>query len=175
MRAPVKPELRLLTDRLSLRPFAAGDLDDLVSMDGDARVMRWLGNGLAPRTRDECAATLERMQAAYTERPGFGLLRASRRDDGTFVGGCGLFRVPEADDVEVAYRLPVVQWGHGYATEMAGAVLAHGLATLALTRIIGLTWPENVASQRVLEKIGMVREGAGRYYGREMIRFAVAR
>jgi ribosomal-protein-alanine N-acetyltransferase len=57
---------------------------------------------------------------------------------------------------------------------MARAVLAHGFGTLHLARVIGLTWPENVASQRVLERIGMVREGSGQYYGREMLRYAAA-
>jgi RimJ/RimL family protein N-acetyltransferase len=169
---PVKPALA--TARLELRPFAADDIDDLHSMDGDARVMRFLGNGLPPRSRAECEAALARMRAAYDERPGFGLLHGSRRDDGAFVGGCGLFGVPDDDQIEIAYRLPVSQWGRGYATEMARAVLAHGFGTLKLVRVIGLTWPENVASQRVLEHIGMVREGSGRYYGREMFRYAAA-
>ena len=167
---PVKPLLG--TARLVLRPFEPGDVDDLHAMDGDARVMRFLGNGLAPRSRAECEAALARMQAAYAERPGFGLLHGTRLDDGAFVGGCGLFRVPDGDEIEIAYRLPVAQWGRGYATEMARALLAHGFATLKLARVIGLTWPENVASQRVLEHIGMAREGSGHYYGREMIRYA---
>ena len=167
---PVKP--RLATARIELRPFAPGDVDDLHSMDGDVRVMRFLGSGLPPRSRAECDAALARIQAAYAERPGFGLLHGSRRDDGAFVGGCGLFKVPDGDEIEIAYRLPVSQWGHGYATEMARAVLAHGFDTLKLARVIGLTWPENVASQRVLEHAGMAREGRGQYYGREMFRYA---
>ena len=108
------------------------------------------------------------MLAAYVERPGHGLLHASLRDSGAFVGGCGLFEVPEGDGIEIAYRLPVDCWGHGYATEMAPAVLAHGFGELSLSRIVGLTWPENIASQRVLEKIGMRRCGIEQHYGRAM-------
>ncbi|HEX4884183.1 MAG TPA: hypothetical protein VFX05_08605, partial [Casimicrobiaceae bacterium] len=51
----------LLTPRLALREFTAGDADDLVRSDGDARVMRWLGAGLAPRSREEVEAGLARM------------------------------------------------------------------------------------------------------------------
>jgi len=164
--------IELATPRLLLRELAAGDVDDLHAMDGDARVMRFLANGLAARTRDECAAALRRMDERYRGQPGYGLLHARTRDDGRFVGGCGLFALPDSGEVEIAYRLPVACWGRGYATEMARAVLAHGFDTLRLSRIIGLTWPENIASQRVLEHIGLRRTGTGRYYEREMLVFA---
>jgi [ribosomal protein S5]-alanine N-acetyltransferase len=159
---------RLLTARLALREFTPADLDDLFSMDGDAEVMRYLGSGLPPRTRAQCAEAIERTVEGYAKRPGYGLLHASRRDDGTFVGACGVFPVPEGDDVEIAYRVPRAQWGRGYAKEMARAMLQHALRALRLPRVIGLTWPENVASQRVLEKIGMHDAGTAFHYGRTM-------
>jgi RimJ/RimL family protein N-acetyltransferase len=165
----------LVTARLALREFTVSDVDDLLQSDGDARVMRYLANGLAPRTREEVAAGLGRAAKGYAERPGYGLLHASRRDDGRFVGGCGLFKLPDGEDVEIAYRLPLAWWGHGYATEMAGAVLAHAFDTLELRRVIGLTWPENGASQRVLRKIGMREEGVAEHYGRPMQVFVAER
>lgn len=171
----VMSTLRLETQRLQLREFTSADVDDLHRSDGDADVMRYLANGLAARTRDEVDASLGRMERAYVERPGFGLLHASRRDDGRYVGGCGLFKVPEGEAIEIAYRLPVDCWGRGYATEMARAVLRHGFENLQLPRIIGLTWPENVASQRVLLKIGMVPSGVERHYDREMQVFVAER
>ena len=164
---------RLQTRRLSLREFTPDDVDDLLRSDGDARVMRYLANGLAPRTRDEVEASIGRLAKLYRERPGYSLLHAS--DAGLYVGACGLFDVPEGDGVEIAYRLPFDCWGRGYATEMAAAVLAHGFDTLSLDRILGLTWPENVASQRVLTKIGMQPCGVEKHYGREMHVFAAGR
>jgi len=163
-----RPGTVLETPRLVLREFRPGDVDDLLRSDGDARVMRWLGAGLPARTRDQVAEAIARMQVNYARRPGYGLLRASRRDDGSFVGACGVFPVPEGDDVEIAYRLPADCWGQGYATEMARAVLDHAHGTLRLPRVIGLTWPENEASSRVLEKIGMQCRGTALHYGREM-------
>jgi RimJ/RimL family protein N-acetyltransferase len=163
------------TARLRLREFTTADVDDLLRSDGDARVMRYLANGLAARTREEVSRSLERMARAYAERPGFGLLHASLREGGAFVGGCGLFQLPEGEAIEIAYRLPVACWGQGYATEMARAVLAHGFGTLGLARVIGLTWPENLPSQRVLEKIGMRRTGVEEHYGRPMIVFEARR
>ena len=166
---------RLSTPRLVLRHFGRGDVDDLYAMDSDDRVMRYLGSGLEGRTRAECEQTIERLVERASARPGFGLLHASLRDGGGFVGGCGLFPVPDGNDIEIAYRLPHARWGQGFATEMARAVLAHGLDDLGLARIVGLTWPENVPSQRVLQKIGMRREADAEHYERTMQVYAAAR
>ena len=163
----------LRTQRLVLREFTHEDVDDLLSSDGDARVMRYLANGLAPRTRDEVSASIDRLAKHYREKPGYFSLHAS--DAGRFIGACGLFDIPEGGGVEIAYRLPFDCWGRGYATEMAAAVLAHGFATLGLERIVGMTWPDNTASQRVLAKIGMQRRGIQRHYGRDMEIFEARR
>lgn len=165
----------LSTSRLTLRHFRREDVDDLFAMDSDDRVMRYLGSGLKGRTRAEVEQTIERLAERAAARPGWGLLHASLRDGGTFVGGCGLFPLQDTQDVEIAYRLPFAQWGKGFATEMAAAVLAHGFADLGLARIVGLTWPQNVASQRVLEKIGMRFTGEAVHYGRTMRTYAASR
>jgi RimJ/RimL family protein N-acetyltransferase len=115
------------------------------------------------------------MIAFAAAHAGYGLLHASRRDDATFAGGCGLYPLPDTDDVEIAYRLPYACWGRGYATEMAAAVLAHGFAALNLARVVGVTHLDNAPSQRVLEKIGMRAEGTAVHYGRTMRVFAAYR
>lgn len=162
----------LTTPRLVLRDFRDGDADDLYAMDGDDRVMRYIGTGMPGRSYEQCAEAIPRIMTKAVEQPGYGLLHASLRDDGAFIGASGLFLLPETGEVEVAYRLPFVCWGRGYATEMARALLDHGFGALGLTRIIGLTFPENVPSQRVLEKIGMRSEGEGEYYGRTMRKYS---
>ncbi len=174
---PLRPDAAhpLVTPRLVLREFTVGDVGDLVRSDGDDRVMRYLGAGLSGRTREQVAESLVQMVDGYAKRPGYGLLHASRRDDGRFVGACGLFPVPEGGEIEIAYRLPQDCWGQGYATEMARAVLEHGFRTLGLARIVGLTWPQNVASQNVLRKVGMRERGLATHYGREMLVFVAER
>jgi [ribosomal protein S5]-alanine N-acetyltransferase len=169
----VTPEL--VTPRLVLRPFAAADGDDLYAMDCDDRVMRYLATGLRGRTREQSDQALARIIAFAIGKPGFGLLHARRRGDDAFVGGCGLYPLPDTDDIEIAYRLPHACWGHGYATEMAQAVVAYGLRDLGLARIVGVTYPENVASQRVLRKICMREEGTAIHYGHTMNVFAARR
>ena len=165
----------LCTPRLALRHFRREDVDDLFSMDSDDRVMRYLGSGLKGRTRAEVEQTIERMVERAAARPGYGLLHASLREGGAFVGGCGLFALQDTQDIEIAYRLPFAQWRRGFATEMAAAVLAHGFDGLGLACVVGLTWPENVPSQRVLEKIGMRFKGEAVHYGRTMRTYAASR
>jgi [ribosomal protein S5]-alanine N-acetyltransferase len=165
----------LVTPRLVLRPFGAADGDDLYSMDCDDRVMRYLATGLRGRTREQSDQVLTRIIAFAAGKPGYGLLHARRRDDDAFVGGCGLYPLTDTYDVEIAYRLPYACWGNGYATEMAQAVVAYGLRNLALARIVGVTYPENVASQRVLRKIGMREEGTAIHYGHTMNVFVARR
>ena len=166
---------RLATARLLLRPFAPGDVEDLLSMDGDARVMRNIGEGLGPRRRDEVEASIGRIMDFAAKRPGMSLLHASTRESGRFVGACGLFPLPDDSAIEIAYRLPQAEWGQGYATEMAHAVLVHGFRALALDRIVGVTHPDNVPSQRVLLKIGMRAAGEAFHYGRTMRMFVAER
>jgi RimJ/RimL family protein N-acetyltransferase len=73
--------------------------------------------------------------------------------------------MPDGDDVEVAYRLVRAAWGRGLATEAAGTLVAHALRTLALPRVVAVTYPDNRASQRVLDKLGFERRGLTEYKG----------
>jgi RimJ/RimL family protein N-acetyltransferase len=73
--------------------------------------------------------------------------------------------MPDGDDVEVAYRLARPAWGRGIATEAAGALVNHALGALALPRVVAVTYPDNVASQRVLCKLGFEPRGLTEYKG----------
>lgn len=81
------------------------------------------------------------------------------RDAGALIGGIGLSITARHKRGHLGYWLGVEFWGKGYATEAARAVLTYGFQTLGLHRIEAGHWPRNPASGRVLEKIGMQREG----------------
>lgn len=162
------------TARLALRAFTLADVMDIAALDGDPRVMRYIGDG-STGTRDDARAAIERVLRRYDEHPGTGVWHASRRDDGRFVGWVSLKHAGDAPDIEIGYRLAHEAWGQGFATELARAMLRRGFAELGLDRIIGVTHPGNVASQRVLLKAGLRDEGYGRYYGRELRLFALRR
>ena len=162
------------TARLLLREFTAGDVDALHALDSDPRVMRYLGDG-RPTTREDAQAGIGRILRRYSEHPGQGVWHVSRRDTGEFIGWVSLKFAGESPDVEVGYRYRPDAWGRGFATEAAMRMLERGFDDVGLERIIGVTRPDNLASQRVLAKIGMRDEGWGRYYDKDVRLFAIGR
>jgi RimJ/RimL family protein N-acetyltransferase len=162
------------TARVVLREFTRDDVDDIYALDSDPRVMRYIGDG-SVSTRDDASAAIERSLKRYADTPGLGAWHARRRDTGAFIGWVSLKHAGESTDIEVGYRLMAGAWGQGFATELARAMLERGFGLLALDRIIGVTHPENLASQRVLRKIGMADEGWGHYYDQDLRLFAIDR
>lgn len=161
-----------VTERLALREFTADDLSDLVRLDTDPRVMRYIGDG-RPLAESTVPALLRRVRRYYALYPDLGVWAAQRRDDGAFLGWFCLKYIPKTVEVEVGYRLLPDAWGHGYATEGASALVRYGFERVGLARIVGLTHPQNTASQNVLRKAGLRDAGYGHYYGRRL-RYFVA-
>jgi len=83
-----------------------------------------------------------------------------RRSDGEFIGFVGLNEPRFRPGVEIGWRLTRSAWGNGYATEAARAVLAFAFDELRLDEVISFTSTTNVASQRVMERIGMTHDPA---------------
>ena len=90
-------------------------------------------------------------------------------------GWNGLQYLPETDEVEVGYLLRKAFWGNGYATEGARAALSYGFDPIGLKQIIGLTHPENTASQNVLRKCGMRFVEQKEYFGMQLYRYAISK
>jgi RimJ/RimL family protein N-acetyltransferase len=163
----------LETARLRLRRLRAADEPDLIALDRDPEVMRYVGSPAGVRSPAE---TAERVRARILEaerglHEPLGFWRIEGRADHAFYGLGALLRMPTGDDpaavvdVEVAYRLARAAWGRGIATEAAGALVDHAFGTLALARVVAVTYPENGASQRVLEKLGFTATGPADYKG----------
>ena len=108
----------LKTRRLELREFGAEHADELYALDSDPRVMKYIGDGRLS-TREQVDDAIRRVPRAYALYPGLGTWRATRRDNGEFVGWFALKYVPRTAEVEVGYRLRFAAWGRGYATEGA--------------------------------------------------------
>jgi RimJ/RimL family protein N-acetyltransferase len=143
----------LTTPRLVLRTFRPEDLPVYAALNADPEVARYLGG---VRTREESDSIAEWANECYEEE-GLGLLAVERREDGAFLGMCGLHHQQSyPEDVEVGWRLAHEHWGHGYATEAATAWLDHGFGTLGLPRVISITERANVRSLAVMRRLGMV-------------------
>jgi [ribosomal protein S5]-alanine N-acetyltransferase len=162
----------LVTKRLRIRPFTLDDAEAMFRVWGDPEVMRYIPREPA-KSVDEIRERLERSLAVRRE-PGLGIWAIARGEDDAAIGMAGLGAVGKGPEIEVAYHLARDAWGKGYATEAAAACVRYGFDELGMSRIIGLTFPANVASQRVLEKIGMKRLGlTSRFYEMEMLEFEI--
>jgi len=147
----------LTTERLALRRMTERDLDWLAALYNDADVTLHLG-GL--KTRVQVADMMRtRILEYYDSNPGLGVWMTIERSTGAEVGFHLLNNIQGETIIQVGYGLLTPAWGKGYATEMAEAVVRYGFADLALPRIAGIASLPNVASQRVLEKIGLERNG----------------
>ncbi|MFI5732913.1 GNAT family N-acetyltransferase [Kribbella sp. NPDC051587] len=147
-----------MTDRLRLRPFEDSDADALYALHSDATVLRyWDSPPWTERSRAEGFVAKCRQLA----EEGVGArLAVDRASDGVFIGWCSLTQW-NADfrSAALGYCFGEAAWGHGYATETAGAVLGWAFDTLDLNRVQAECDTRNAASARVLEKLGFLREG----------------
>jgi [ribosomal protein S5]-alanine N-acetyltransferase len=158
MTAVSLPAPTLHTVRLVLRPFDDADADDLFALQSNAHVLRYWD---APPWNDRERA--ERFLAACRRMADDGTgarLAVDRLDDGSFIGWCSLSGWnAEYRSASLGYCYTEAAWGHGFATEAAHALLRWAFDTLDLNRVQAETDTRNVASARVLEKLGFVREG----------------
>lgn len=148
------------TTRLLLREVELGDAEGFFEMDRDPLVARYVGNKPVQHL-EESIKVIEFVQSQYVQY-GIGRLSVIDKASGAFLGWCGLKRMKDTgvngndDFIDLGYRFMQKHWGKGYATESAQAVLDYGLNTLGFPLINAIARVENVASVRVLTKIGML-------------------
>ncbi|WAP52647.1 GNAT family protein [Arthrobacter sp. ATA002] len=148
----------LHTERLLLRPFADADADDLFALQSNAEVLRYWDS--PPWTeRAQAARFLDGCQRMADEETGARVALA-RKSDGEFLGWCTFNGWnPDFRSASLGYCLAQSAWGSGYATEAARVLLDWAFDNLNLNRVQSETDTRNMASARVLEKLGFVREG----------------
>ncbi|MCZ7573383.1 MAG: GNAT family N-acetyltransferase [Ardenticatenaceae bacterium] len=149
-------QVLLETERLVLRRFTAADAEKLFDLDSDPEVMRFLSGG-TPTPRDVIQNDILPRFLRYDERfPGYGFWAAIEKATGDFLGWFS-FRPSEGapDEVRLGFRLRRAAWGKGYATEGSRALIRKGFTELGAQRVVATTYQDNLASRRVLEKVGM--------------------
>jgi ribosomal-protein-alanine N-acetyltransferase len=152
------PTPTLRTARLRLRPFTDADAEVLFALQSSARVLRYWD---APPWRERARAGRFIEACRQLAEDGTGARLAIDRDfDRAFIGWCSLTRWnPDYRSAALTYCLDDAAWGRGFATEAVGALLHWAFDTLDLNRVQAEADTRNVASARVLEKLGFVREG----------------
>jgi RimJ/RimL family protein N-acetyltransferase len=152
----------LETSRLRLRGLRATDVPALGRLNSDPRVIHFLN--AAPMTLAEATDRARRHWHRLHDGH-FGLWAIARRDDDRFIGTASLEPFGERRQGELSYRLLPEAWGRGLAGEAAARLTAFGFADLGLACINAVTDPRNLASQRILERLGLRYAGLCRAHG----------
>ena len=155
------------TPRLRLREFVAADFPALLAIVSHAEVMRFSDG---TESEPVAWARLAAYQRSYRER-GFGKWAAEEKGAGRVIGYCG-FGLEEFDgraEPELGFRFLPAYWGAGLATEAAQACSRYAFSHLGFSRYLGFADPANLASRRVLEKIGMSLIGERPFHGSPVV------
>lgn len=169
----------LVTERLSLRTFREDDADALFDLHSRVEVQRWIGDGLPMTDPAEAVSSLERRRLPFPEPMGIWAIDLEERMVGTLllkpipISGSPLAADPrstdlahalDSPDTEIGWHLHPDVWGRGVATEAARRVLEHAREH-QLARVVAVTHPDNLPSQRVALRLGMTDRGSTeRYY-----------
>lgn len=156
------------TERLVLEPWDERWLDDWIEICQNPEVMRYIGPGLTWEP-DVARGVFVRGLDHWREH-GFGWRAPIDKTTGTWLGLAGLNYLSTgsddvAEDVEIGWWLIPSAWGKGLATEAAFAVRDEAFTRLKLDRIIARYQPANIASGRIMERLGMTheRDTTGKY------------
>ena len=155
---PFEPIDRIDAERLALRPVAERDLPDLLEINGDSEVTKFLPYATWQSLEDG-AAWLRRMETLGAGGTGQQLV-AERNDDGKVIGTVLLFKYDEGSArVELGYALGRQYWKQGLMREALEAVCAHAFTTMASRRMEAEVNPMNHGSNALLQRVGFTLEG----------------
>jgi RimJ/RimL family protein N-acetyltransferase len=181
---------QLESARLLLRPWRASDVAGYAPIVGDPEVMRFMGSGWRYGVKRAAAQVVARFSdvearravaalARHWERHGYGEWAIEEKATGELIGRVGLVHHPDwpvgQAKTEIGWTLARRAWGRGFATEGARAALDHSFGPLGMGRIISIAHHDNVRSQRVMERLGMRRQGTARWRGGDMMWCAIDR
>ncbi|MGH9743681.1 MAG: GNAT family N-acetyltransferase [Candidatus Acidiferrum sp.] len=162
---------RLETERVILLPWEAVDWLNFKPLATDPLVMKYISDG-TPWPDSKIKGFVKRQRRHFAEL-GYCLWKLSVKDKPGIAGFCGLQPLDDLPGVEIGWWLAPANWGKGIATEAARKVLMDGFGRCGLNRIVAVAQEENIASTRVMEKLGMRYEGVVSHRGREVVLYSI--
>lgn len=141
------------TPRLLLRQFTEQDASLILQLNSDPDIVKYVHEAVLTTEQQARHILIKTILPQYKKN--LGRWATYLKNNNEFIGWCGLKYRPELDEIDLGYRLKKSAWGKGYATEAAKHTLDHGFSNLELNIITGRAHIENIASIKVLQKIGM--------------------
>ncbi|XXN66545.1 GNAT family N-acetyltransferase (plasmid) [Enterobacter ludwigii] len=156
--------MKLETSRLQLEPFELAHFDGLRAMENDPEIMRYISNGVV-KTPEETLATIERVTLRW-QQYGFSWWAMREKASGDIVGAGCLQHLANQDGapLEIGWRLNANHHGKGYATEAAQAIIQFAVEHIGAKYLVAVADPENAASQRVMQRLGMTYKAIEQHY-----------
>ena len=161
----------LETERLILRLMEERDVDDIFAMRSDSEIMRVIRE---PQNREESVNWVKLVSSRW-EKDQIGFCAIIENSSQEFVGWCGIWQLQETDEFEVGYAISRRFWGKGLATEAAFVFLQYAFEKLKKEKIVAVARPENAASRRVMEKLGMRYDYTGKFYGQNLVHYSISK
>ena len=159
----------LETERLIMRPMVKDDVDEIFAMRSDKDIMRFIRE---PQGRSESFDWIKLVSERWSsEKLGFCAVVEKKTDK--FLGWCGVWRLQETDEMEIGYAIDKAQWGKGFATEAAERFMQYAFEELKTEKLVAVARPENTASRRVMEKLGMQFIKTGEFYNQTLVQYAI--
>lgn len=164
----------LTTQRLRLEPMADAHFDGLFEMNRLPEVMRYITG--KPDSADDLVAMIERVKARWAAH-GFSWWSMFDSASGKLVGACGVMYLENnpANPHELGWRLHPDYWGQGLASEAAARIARFAFEELDAPLVTAVCHPENAASSRVMERLGMRYRGEERWYERTLAVYQMTR
>ena len=160
---------QLETARLRLRLFTPDDVQVMYNLSTDPEVMKYVDTPV--RDIEEAKKRLEQGPLADYKNYGYGRFAVELKETGEVIGFCGIKYLPEIDLSEVGYRYLKKCWGRGIGTEAAEVCVGFARDDLKIKKLIALIIPENIASIRVAEKLGMTKGPLIHIYGEDALQY----
>ena len=142
----------LETERCYLRELIVDDAQSFYDLNADPEVVKYTGDKPFVNLA-EAKSFLENYN--QYQLYGYGRWAVIEKQNGKFLGWCGLKYMPDIDEIDLGYRFFRKYWNYGYATETAKACIEHGFNQLNMSKIVGRSMEANEGSVKVLEKVGM--------------------
>ncbi len=161
------------TRRLRLRHFTPKDADELYYIYSHPELFRYMSNEkpiLWEQTKELIDSLIENWR-----RHRFGVWAVTYKKNQKLIGHCGLKFLENTKEVQMGYLLLKSYWGRGLGTEAAKATLKYGFEVAQLKTIVAIAKPENIASRRVMEKVGMKYEKNAYHYDNDVVYYSISR
>lgn len=161
------------TCRLQLRHFTPNDVDDLYRIYSQPDLFKYMSND-KPLLWEEARAVINSLTENWQQHQ-FGVWAVVYKKHQELIGHCGFKFLENTQEIQIGYILLKSYWNIGLGTEAAKASLEYGFEIANLERIVAVAKPENIASRRVMEKVGMKYEKDAYYYNNEVVYYSITR